>query len=358
MDCCHHEDEHEDHDHSHGPGWHFTPLFIISGGAIALSFLLWFAIAGNFIALTPQHWLAQFAYAVVEQMNDMWLGLIVGILSIGFLAKVPKEVIGKFLGKGGTLNGIFRAVMAGVVLDLCSHGILLVGMKLYQRGASLGQVMAFLIASPWNSLSLTLILWALIGFKWMMIFLILSLVVGLITGLVIDGFVSSGILPPNPNQLETSDTKPLKQLIGQAWPDNKLKSVGEIIVQGTKDALPIVQWLFIGVLIASVLRLVLTPDQFAQWFGASLAGLGITMFSATVIEVCSEGSVPIAADILNRAAAPGNAFAFLMAGVSTDYTEIMALKETTGRWKMALFLPLVTLPQIVLLAFILNQASQ
>ena len=34
----------------------------------------------------------------------------------------------------------------------------MVGAKLYERGASIGQVMAFLIASPWNSFSLTLTL--------------------------------------------------------------------------------------------------------------------------------------------------------------------------------------------------------
>ena len=37
----------------------------------------------------------------------------------------------------------------------------------------------------------------------------------------------------------------------------------------------------------------------------------------------SAGSSPIAADLVNRANAPGNGFAFLMAGVATDYTEII-----------------------------------
>ena len=41
------------------------------------------------------------------------------------------------------MNGVFRAIGAGVALDLCNHGILLVGTKLYERGASLGQVFAF-----------------------------------------------------------------------------------------------------------------------------------------------------------------------------------------------------------------------
>ena len=60
---------------------------------------------------------------------------------------------------------------------------------------------------------------------------------------------------------------------------------------------------------------------------------------------------------MNRAAAPGNSFTFLMAGVSTDYTEIMSIRDTTASWKIALFLPLVSVPQIMILGYILNQFS-
>ena len=82
--------------------------------------------------------------------------------------------------------------------------------------------------------------------------------------------------------------------------------------------------------------------------------LGLTVLIATILEVCSEGSMPVAADILTKANAPGNAFAFLMTGVATDYTEIMSLKNTTKSWKISLFLPLVTLPQVLLLAWLIN----
>ena len=70
------------------------------------------------------------------------------------IGRFPRELVAAVLSKGGTVSGLFRAVGAGVMLDLCNHGILMVGMGLYKRGASLGQTIAFLIASPWNSLSL------------------------------------------------------------------------------------------------------------------------------------------------------------------------------------------------------------
>ena len=50
-------------------------------------------------------------------------------------------------------------------------------------------------------------------------------------------------------------------------------------------------------------------------------------------------------------------FAFLMAGVSTDYTEIMVLRGVTKSWRIALSLPLLTVPQILLLGWIMNMAG-
>jgi uncharacterized membrane protein YraQ (UPF0718 family) len=57
---------------------------------------------------------------------------------------------------------------------------------------------------------------------------------------------------------------------------------------------------------------------------------------------------------MNRAGAPGNGFTFLMAGVATDYTELLVIREFTKRWKTALFLPLVTTPQILVIGYIMN----
>lgn len=84
------------------------------------------------------------------------------VVFVGLLDRILRDLVVSALGQGGTVKGIVRATAAGVMLDLCSHGILMVGTKLYERGASLGQLMAFLIASPWNSLSLTIILITLI----------------------------------------------------------------------------------------------------------------------------------------------------------------------------------------------------
>ena len=48
-----------------------------------------------------------------------------------------------------------------------------------------------------------------------------------------------------------------------------------------------------------------------------------------------------------------NSFTFLMAGVATDYTEIGLIWHNI--WgKTALWLPIITVPQILILGFIFN----
>lgn len=119
----------------------------------------------------------------------------------------------------------------------------------------------------------------------------------------------------------------------------------------------IVRWLLLGVLMAASVRALISIHDFQTYFGATLYGLLITLIIATILEICSEGSTPIASDILTRANAPRNSFAFLMTGVSTDYTEIISLRETTGSWKVALFLPLVTIPQVILISWLMNMSN-
>jgi uncharacterized membrane protein YraQ (UPF0718 family) len=300
-----------------------------------------------------------FAHSTYEILLKMWWGLALGIIAFGLLGRIPRAYIQSLLGEGGTMKGILRATAAGLLLDLCNHGILLVAMKLYERGASLGQTLAFLIASPWNSLSLTLILIALIGFKWTLTFVLLSGLIAIITGYLTDKLVKIGKLPTNPNSAPIPEDFHFWRDAKQALSSTKFDSsfFKQSLGDGLRGSTSIIRWILFGTILAAAIRAFIDPSIFNQWFGPTIVGVGMTLIAATIIEVCSEGSSPLAADLVTRANAPGNGFAFLMAGAATDYTEIMALRETTKSWKTTLILPLLTLPQVTAIAIILNQLT-
>jgi len=90
-----------------------------------------------------------------------------------------------------------------------------------------------------------------------------------------------------------------------------------------------------------------------QYFGPTFTGLLLTLLFATIIEVCSEGSAPLAFEIFRQVGKLGNPFVFLMAGVVTDYTEIGLLWTNIGK-KTALWLPIITVPQVMLAGWLFN----
>ena len=351
--CCHKEEVDAD---CHGAEKKRDYLLITTSVVILFSYSFHF-LASSFVSSSSK--IDSFSLSVFSFVNTMALGIVIGIIFIGLLGQIPREFVIALLGRKSGITGIIRATFAGVLLDLCSHGILMVGAKIYERGASLGQVMAFLIASPWNSISLTLILWALVGFKWMITFLLASMMIGVISGLIFEFLVNSKKLPDNPNRISLSNDFKLiaeTKLALKSF-NFSLSWLTKTLLQGLKDSRMVLRWIFLGIILAALIRTFVSLDVFQTYFGATLLGLGLTLTVATILEVCSEGTVPVAADLLTRVNAPGNSFTFLMAGVATDYTEIMVLKEATGRWIIPLFLPLVTLPQILLLGFIFNNIN-
>lgn len=343
-DCC------PSHEHNHEKAKKIDKIFWTAFPLVAIFYL------ASLISLPVPMELHHLFHSTFDMMNKMWLGIFLGAFFVGVLDFVPRDLVMSILGQGNGIKGLFRATLAGLFLDLCSHGILMVGIKLYERGARIGQVMAFLVASPWNSLSLTFILMSLIGIKWTLIFILMSAVIAILTGIVFDWLVGSGKIIENPHTQKLPEGYSFKaeskKLLKQVSYNPKDWAV--VFWLGLKQSKPILKWLLVGVLVAAAMQAFIEAEVLQKYMGPSLLGLGVSLVFATIIEVCSEGTTPIAADIFNRANAPGNAFAFLMTGVSTDYTEIMAIKESTKSWKIALFLPLVTIPQIVIIAIIMN----
>ncbi len=337
-----------------------------SGARRRLDYLFWGSLV-VFLAGVGAHlalpggpgWLHVFGHACVELLGRAWWGVLLGIVAVAVIGRVPQELVAALLGRGGSVSGLWRAVAAGVALDMCNHGILMVGMSLYKRGASLGQTLAFLIASPWNSLSVTLILAALIGWGWMLAFILLSLVVALVTGWIADRMVKAGKIPANPNRVDLPTGYHMRPAIMGVVKSLKpgVSNYTKLLREGLADSRIVLRWILFGFVVTGLVRAFMPEVAFQQYFGPTWVGMFFTLLATTLLEVCSEGSSPIAADILTRAHAPGNAFVFLMAGAATDYTQMLSLRSTTRSWKATLALPLISTPQVLLVGWLINHYS-
>lgn len=291
--------------------------------------------------------------AFMDYFKLIWWAIILGLLIGGIIDKfVPREYISKYLSAHKKTT-IFNAVILGFLMSACSHGILAIAIELYKKGASIPAVIAFLLASPWANLPITILLFGFFGVK--ALFLIGSaIIIAIITGLIYQVLDKKGWIEKSPNIKEVKFS--MRNDIKKRWKAHhfNLKKDGGGVLSGMWSLNKMVTWwILIGMLLASFARAFIPQHFFINYMGASLLGLIVTLVLATIIEVCSEGSSPLAFEIFRQTGAFGNAFVFLMVGVATDYTEIGLLWSNIGK-KTALWLPVITVPQILVLGYLFN----
>jgi hypothetical protein len=286
-------------------------------------------------------------------LGPFLLGLLIGGVVDHF---VPKAYIVKWLS-GGRKRVVLRSTVLGFLASSCSHGCLALSLELYRKGASIPAVVSFLLASPWASMSLTLLLLSLFGLNGLVI-VGLSLIVAWMTGLIFQQLDRRRLIESNPH------TEGVDREV-DAWSDlaRRVREYHWTTPQLTADVrgiwhgmLPlgrmVLGWVQLGLVMSAVLGTLVPHEAFARFLGPSVGGLFGTLLLATVIEVCSEGTAPLAFELYRHTGAFGNAFAFLMGGVITDYTELGAVWTTIGRrtvfWMLAVVLPMVAVIGMVL----------
>jgi uncharacterized membrane protein YraQ (UPF0718 family)/YHS domain-containing protein len=308
-----------------------------------------------------------FFYALRDYLLLIWWAILLGFIIGGIIDYfIPREYIEKYLSRHRK-RSIIYAVIFGFLMSACSHGILAIAIELYRKGANTSSVVAFLLAAPWANLPITILLFSFFGLK-ASIIIISALIIAINTGLIYQVLERRGMVEchkcirgeDRPVLEDFSVIEDIKKRIRETDfnPATIIKAVKGTLRGSWTLTRMIMWWLIIGVLLAASVRALITTgvishSQFLTYMGPSLLGLIVTLVFATIIEVCSEGSSPLAFEIYNQTQAFGNSLVFLMAGVATDVTEIGLIWNNIGR-RAAIWLPGITVPQIIIVGYVCN----
>jgi hypothetical protein len=270
---------------------------------------------------------------------------------------VPREYISKYLARKSPKT-VFYAAGLGFLMSACSHGILALSMELHKKGASGPAVISFLLASPWANLPVTFLLIGFFGWKGFVIILG-ALFIAINTGLIFQQLDEKGWIEKNRHHSAVDPGFSIRRDIlrrarAYRFTSAQLQQDARGVSKGMAMLADMVLgWVLAGVILAGLSGAFVPPGIFEKFFGPSIAGLLMTLLLATILEVCSEGTAPLAFELYQKTGAFGNAFAFLMAGVVTDYTEIGLVWMNLGR-RTAFWMIAVTLPQVLLFSLGLN----
>ncbi len=283
------------------------------------------------------------------------LGLVIGGIIDYY---VPKEYISRIL-TAPRKRTIFYAVFLGAFASVCSCGVLALSMQLHKKGASTAAVVAFLLASPWANFPLTLMMVGFFGLLPALYIVFSAVCVALMTGLIYLLLERKGWVERNKNTVSLNGDFSVREDFRKRWREYRwsakqiyqdLCGIGKGI---SSLADMIVWWLLIGVVVASLVATYVPTEIFTRYLGPTLSGMLLTMLLATVLEVCSEGSAPLAFEMFRQTGALGNSFVFLMGGVITDYNELGLLWHNVGR-RAAIWLPIITIPQVLFFGYVAN----
>lgn len=330
--------------------WYKEPLYIVVGIFVLVGIVQLIFLTLGIKILNP------FFIELWRFIKIIWWGILLGLLIGGIIESiVPSEFISKYLGRKG-IKSILWATVFGFLMSACSHGILSIAVALFRKGATTAATLTFLLAAPWANPAITVLLLVLFKLK---AFLLIggALIIAIISGLIFQYLEKRKIIEPG-HPVEVKEDFSLWQDIKRRFREKRESSgtvIKNILNSSWNLAKMTVYWILIGVLLGSLISAYVPVHFLHQYFGATLLGLFLTLLAATIIEICSEGSAPIAFELYHRTNAFGNSFVFLQAGVVTDYTEIGLIATNIGK-RAALALPLVTVPQVLVLGYLLNLA--
>ena len=302
--------------------------------------------------------LEPFRKSLLMYFRRIWWAILLGFVLGGIIDHfIPREYVSHILASPKKKT-IFYSVILGFFMSACSHGILALSIELHKKGASNPAVIAFLLASPWANFPLTIMLIGFFGLKALYIILC-ALIIAIITGLTFQFLQSKGLIESNENVKEVekgfSIIKDLRERVKsyRISLDQLKQDIKGIFSGSISLANMVLWWILLGMGLASLAAAYIPQDFFRQFMGPTALGLGVTLIIATILEVCSEGTAPLAFEIYRQTDALGNAFVFLMAGVVTDYTEIGLLWHNVGK-RVAIWLPIIAVPQVIVLGILAN----
>lgn len=262
-----------------------------------------------------------------EILNGASLWLMISFILAGLLHNLLNA--GRLMDMLGNtkISSLIRATVSGMLLPICSCGVIPLGLGLYYSGAFLGPTLAFMTATPIINPAAVLLAYGFLGPQIATVYLVCGLVIPLIIGMAGNRFAGP--------ELKVQDIEDAVETV--KLENSQRPGLAEKLWSGLQWGFldlgqTVSRYVCFGMLLAGLI-ITLVPAAFIQkYFGNpgllsifSIAVLGAIMY------VCAVGHIPFIAALVASGAAPGLAITFLMTGAATNLPELISIYKLIGK---------------------------
>ncbi|KUK54147.1 MAG: putative permease [Desulfotomaculum sp. 46_296] len=262
-----------------------------------------------------------------EILNGASLWLVISFILAGLLHNLLSA--GRLMDMLGNtkISSLIKATVSGMLLPICSCGVIPLGLGLYYSGACLGPTLAFMTATPIINPAAVLLAYGFLGPRIATVYLICGFMIPLIIGVAGNKFAGPELKAPG-----IDDAVEMVKL-----EDSQRSGLAEKLWSGLQWGfidlgLTVSKYVCFGILLAGLI-ISFVPVAFIQKYLGNPGMLSIATIAVlgAVMYVCAVGHIPFIAALVASGAAPGLAITFLITGVATNLPELISIYKLIGK---------------------------
>jgi hypothetical protein len=287
----------------------------------------------------------EFIQVFIHYSKEVLPALAVGFLISGFVHEIiPEDAVIKYLGSGG-IKPILSSTIIGTLLPICCWGSLPIAISFYKKGASLGPILAFLVATPATSVSALLVAYSVLGLKFAVYIFFAVIIMGMTVGLVGNTIKHESRRTKENITCPHCDTK--------SQHSHLKKNINQKIISALKYAfieLPkeIGLELFIGLLLAAFVATFVPVGDLVKHYLSGWFGYAFSIIFGILTYLCSTASVPFVDSLIRQGMSSGAGMTMLLIGPVTSYGTLLVINKEYGPKVLTVFLACLIITSLLL----------
>ena len=270
---------------------------------------------------------------------EMAPALAIGFLLSGIIHEfIPDAWINKHLGGKG-LKGVLWSTLIGTLIPVCCWGCLPIAVSFRKKGASLGPILAMLIATPATSINALIVTAKFLGIKFAIYLFFSVILMGITAGLIgnrikVKKSISDEGCNCDKDNLGHSELNQVKKDFL-----SRIISVFRFaFIQMPKD---IGKETLVGLALAASVDSIMPVGYLVRHYLKGSIGYLFALIFGLAMYICATMGVPLVDALIKQGLDKGAGFVLLLVGPITSYGTILVLRKEFGMKVLLIYLGLI-----------------
>ena len=265
-------------------------------------------------------------------------------LAVGFFISglvhelIPEDIVVKYLGKGNIMPILWSTII-GTFLPICCWGSLPIAVSFYKKGARLGPVLAFLVATPATSISALLVTYSLLGLKFAVYTFFAVIVMGVVTGLI------GNMIKIVPKKMTEEKACPHCEKIAKKTLFTRTLSILRYAYIDLPKEIGLE--LIIGIVLAAFVASFIPLGHIIKLYFGGASGYLFSIVFGILTYLCATASIPLVDSLIRQGLNIGAAMTLLLIGPITSYGTLLVLRKEYGMKTLVVFLTSLIITSLI-----------